>query len=364
MEVRDEKGERMSKTKQTAIPFDEAAEKMGVDVMRWMYLSQNPSLNLNFGFQIGDETRRRFHLLLWNIYNFFVTYANVDRWRVRKSLPSKPTKLDLWILTRLNETIVMVTKSLNEYNTPTATQAIESFVQDLSTWYLRRSRQRMGPTASNKKDKNLAYSVLYTVLITLAKVLAPFIPFLAEEIYQNLTGEESVHLIDWPEVKSREVLDEELLAKMELVRKICELGHAARKKAKIKVRQPLYLIKVQSRQPLYLIKVQSRQPLYLIKELVQLIKEELNVKEVVFKEGKGELRVELDTKITPELKKEGEARELVRQVQELRKKAGCQLDEKVTIFSPGWPKELEEYIRAKTLAKKIVKAKKLAVKKE
>lgn len=350
MEVRDEKGERMSKTKQTAIPFDEAAEKMGVDVMRWMYLSQNPSSNLNFGFQVGDETRRSFHLILWNVYNFLVTYANAVRWQPKESLPSKPTKLDLWIFTRLNQIIIRVTKDLDDFDTTSATQEIENFVHDLSTWYLRRSRGRVGPTVEGKNDQNLALSTLYTVLIVLSRVLAPFIPFLAEEICQNLVGGKSVHLKNWPEVGNLKALDAKLLKQMEKVRKICELGHAARKKAKIKVRQPLSELRIANGE-------------LRDNELVQLIKNELNVKEVVFKKGKGELKVKFETKITPQLKAEGEVREMIRQIQELRKKAGCRLDQKIVVFGPKFPeqKRLRELLKQKVLAIKLSPGKDLKI---
>lgn len=355
-----EDGQPMHKSLGNMIEFNEGAEKIGVDVMRWIYLSQNPAQNLLFGYHLADETRRRFHLMLWNIFNFFVRYANVDNWQPRKSLPSKPTKLDLWILTRLDETIIKVTESLEEYDSATAAQAIEDFVQDLSIWYLRRSRERMGPTARNKKDKDLAYSVLYAVLVTLAKVLAPFIPFLAEEIYQALISggklkiDGSVHLADWPEVRTRKVLDQELLKQIALVRKICELGHAARKEAKIKVRQPLQSIKVK-----------TKSELNLSGELVQLIKEELNVKEVLFEKKakqKEEIMVELDTKITAELKAEGEDRELIRQIQELRKERKCRLDEKIEVTTPRLPHN-QQLVSQTTLTRSFKKGKKLAIKK-
>jgi len=349
--VRDEKGEEMHKSKGNAIDFDDAAEKMGADVMRWLYLSQNPANNLNFGYHLADETRRRFHLTLWNVFNFFVAYANVDRWLPKKSLPSAPTKLDLWILTRLNEVIIKVTESLEEYNAVTATQVIEDFVQDFSTWYLRRSRSRVGPTAENRKDKELTYSVLYTILVTLVKVLAPFVPYLAEEIHKNLTDEESVHLTDWPEVKTRKVLDKELLKQMVLIRKICELGHAARKEAKIRVRQPLQSIKVK-----------TKTKIKLSDELVQLIKDELNVKNIEFTKGKDELLVEFDKKITPKLQAEGEDRELIRQIQELRKESKCRLDEKINVITPRLPHN-QQFVSLATISRSFKKGKKLAIKK-
>jgi isoleucyl-tRNA synthetase len=354
--VRDEKGEEMHKSKGNAIEFDEAAEKMGVDVMRWMYLSQNPRLNLNFGFRIGDETRRKFHLLLWNVYKFFVDYTNVDQWPIKRKLPRKLSQLDQWILTRFKQSLYKVTKNLDDFNFFSATGWIEELVQDLSTWYLRRSRERMGPSARDKKDKDEAYAVLYYVLLSLAKVLAPFVPLLAEEIYQNLLGSgrkykvaNSVHLADWPMAKKPKASDKRLLAEMALVRKICELGHSARKIAGIKVRQPLNELRI------------ANSEWRIGKESIELIKDELNLKNVVCKKGKGELKIQLDTKITPKLKAEGEARGLVRQIQALRKKKSYRLDEYVIVYAPAWPRQFEEYIKKKTLAKKLLKGKKLAI---
>ena len=170
---------------------------------------------------------------------------------------------------------------------------------------------------------------------------------MAEEIYKNLTGKESVHLEDWP--KAGEI-DKEIDKDMDIVRKICELGHAARKEAKIKVRQPLGKCQI------------SNVKFQISNDLVQLIKDELNVKKVEFKTGKGELKVELDTKMIPELKREGEAREFVRQIQELRKKEGCALDEKIEVFAPSWPAEFEDYIRRETLASTLEKGKTLEIK--
>jgi len=233
-----------------------------------------------------------------------------------------------------------------------AIKEIENLVHDLSTWYVRLSRGRVGPTVLDKKDQELTLSTLYTVLVVLSRTLAPFIPFLTEEIYKNLVGGKSVHLEAWPEVSNLKVLDTKLLKQMEKVRKICELGHAARKKAKIKVRQPLQLIKVK-----------AKTILKLDGELVQLIKQELNVKEVEFTQSKDELTVELETKITPQLKAEGEVREMVRQIQELRKKAGCRLGQKIIVFGPKFPKQskLRQFLKQKVLAVKLSPGKNLKI---
>jgi len=338
-----EDGRPMHKSLGNAIEFNEGADKIGVDVMRWMYVTQNPADNLLFGYHKADEVRRKFHLMLWNIYNFFVTYANIDKFKSQKSAVKSQNVLDRWILSRLNQLIQTVTQSLEKYDAFTASHAIEDFVNDLSTWYVRRSRNRIGPTAPDGKDKNACYQTLDEVLVTLTKILAPFTPFLAEEIYKNLTDKESVHLEDWPMAKES-LIDKNLEEEMALVRQICEHGHAVRKEAKIRVRQPLSSAKC---------KVQSAK---LDNELIQLIKDELNVKEIEWIEGKGEPKVELDLKLTPKLKAEGEARELVRQVQELRKEKDCRLDEKIVIYCPSWPKEFENEIKKQTLAVKLIQS--------
>ena len=255
--ARDEKGEEMHKSKGNAIDFSEAAEKMGVDVMRWMYVTQNPQINLNFGYHAADEVRRRFHLMLWNIYNFFITYANIDGWKPQhttynisgkarsRSAGQHTTILDRWIVSLLNQLVCDVTKYLEDFDAVSASRAIESFVNDLSTWYVRRSRDRVGPTAENGDDKNACHQTLYEVLVTLMKLLAPFTPFLAEEIYKNLTDDppageagESVHLADWPKFDEN-LIDKKLEEEMKVARETVELAHAKRKEEMIKVRQPL-----------------------------------------------------------------------------------------------------------------------------
>jgi isoleucyl-tRNA synthetase len=339
----DEKGEEMHKSKGNAIWFDDASEKMGVDVMRWMYMIQNPQQNLKFGYAVADETRRKFHLILWNIYNFFVTYANIDGWEIKseKLKVKSENILDKWIMSRLNEVIKIVTESLEKYDAFTASRAIEAFVLDLSTWFVRRSRDRIGPSVDDGVDKIACYQTLHEVLTTLCQLLAPFMPFISEHIYQNLTGEESVHLTEYPQGGE---FSEELHNNMVLVRKVCELGHAKRKEAGMKVRQPLANVKC---------KIDN---VKLDEKYLTLIKEELNVKNVEW--GKGESQdpiVDLDLKITPELKEEGEARDLVREIQEKRKEAGCLLSEKIEVIMPSWPEKFTDLIKKETLALKIIK---------
>ena len=245
--------------------------------------------------------------------------------------------------------ITEVTDSMEKYDAFTASNKIEEFVGDLSVWYVRRSRDRVGPTAENNPDKDMTYTTLYQVLIILVKLLAPFTPFMTDEIYRNLTNEESVHLTDWPTYAKATVGKAQLIKNMELARKICELGHAKRKELGIKVRQPLRQLSVISCQ------------LSVNKELIQLIKDELNVKEVMFAGGKGEITVELDTELTPELISEGKARELVRQIQLKRKELGCRLDEKIILTLSEYPNDFEEYIIKETLGKEIKNGSQLAI---
>jgi isoleucyl-tRNA synthetase len=338
-----EDGRPMHKSWGNAIEFNEGADKIGVDVMRWMYTRQNPSENLLFGYTTADETRRRFHLKLWNIYNFFVTYANLDEWKPgEKSIinDSYLTTLDKWIISRLNQMVKRVTDSLEAYDVYSGSAEIESFVDDLSLWYIRRSRDRVGPAAEGEKDKEVFYSVTYFLLMNLSRVLAPFTPFMAEEIYRNLTKEESVHLSDWPEVISE--VKEELIDEMKKAREIVEKVHAERKMAKIPVRQPLA-------------KFESNAP-FEIKDvgIISLVNGEVNVKEWIQKKGT-EVKVKLDTKITPELEEEAKARELIRKIQEERRNLGMNLTQKVSVSAPWVPTDtkLVQRVKNKTLTESL-----------
>ncbi len=314
-----EDGRPMHKSWGNAIEFGEGADKIGSDVMRWMYVRQHPADNLFFGYKKADEARRKFHLMFWNVYNFFVTYANLDGFDTTLSTQHlAPSPLDKWILVRLNQTVETVTKSLDAFNAFTASHAIEDLVSDLSLWYVRRSRDRVGPTTIDSDDKKICHSTLYTLLTTLSQLMAPFIPFMTEEIYKNLTGEESVHLSKWPKLKKLNKLDLQLIDDMKSVRKIVELGLSQRKLANIKVRQPLRALRVNSQFTISNL------------QLVQLIKDELNIKDVEFKENK-ELSVVLDLDLDSELIAEGKLREITRQIQDKRKELGAKLDQKINL---------------------------------
>ncbi len=241
--LRDEQGEDMHKSKGNAIWFEEAADRMGVDVMRWLFCRQNPSANLNFGWHNGEEVLRGFILTLWNTYSFFVTYANIDRFEGGAADGSSRSDLDRWLLSGLNQLISNVTADLEQFDSAAATRHIESFIEDLSNWYVRRSRRRFWKSEDDA-DKRAAYVTLHTCLVTLSRLLAPFLPFLAEEMYQNLVcshdaaAPESVHLCDWP-VADRALIDERLNEDTRLVMQVASLGRAARNDARIKIRQPL-----------------------------------------------------------------------------------------------------------------------------
>ncbi len=347
-----EDGRPMHKSWGNAIEFNEGADKIGVDVMRWMYATQNPADNLLFGYHKADEVRRRFHLTLWNIYNFFVTYANVDNFQYKQSFSSNKSSglklenvLDKWIISRLNGLIKVVTEAMENFDAQTASLNIEAFVQDLSLWYVRRSRDRIGPAAANEKDKLACYTTLYEVLVTLSKILAPFTPFIAEEIYQNLTGEESVHLSDWPPAQEK-LIDLELEKEQEIARKIVEVAHSLRKEAGIKVRQPLNSLA-------------SVSPVNLSSGTIDLIKDEVNVKHLEIKLDDSlkiidSASVKLDKKMTPELELEGEVRDLIRSIQELRKNQGLKPGDKIMVWVPEKFKEFEKEIKSRTNSKEIL----------
>ncbi len=241
-----EDGQPMHKSWGNYIDFDEVAEKAGIDTMRWMYLRHHPETDLLFGYKAIREAERRMLTPLWNVYSFFTIYASIDKWAPidhAALLWEHIGYLDRWILSRLNEMTILVTQKLNEFQLRSAALLLEDFAEDLTNWYLRRSRRRFWKS-ENDVDKDLAYSTLYSILIRLTKLLAPFMPFVTEAIYQNLvrasdtSAPESVHHCSWPTGDDTKI-DKQLLLDMEQVRKIVKLGHAARDSAKIKVRQPL-----------------------------------------------------------------------------------------------------------------------------
>jgi len=346
-----EDGRPMHKSWGNMIEFTEGADKIGVDVMRWMFATHNPEQNLLFGYKKADETRRKFHLMLWNIYNFFVTYAEIDQYKIADAKNQKSENiLDKWVLSRLNSSIVVVTKSLENFDAQKASLEIETFVNDLSLWYVRRSRDRIGPSAQDPMDKNNCYNTLYLVLVTLAKLLAPFVPFISEEIYTNLTGEESVHLSDWP-VANQELINEKLEAETIRARQIVESVHALRKQSEVKVRIPI-------REMTY------SGPSELSEEVLKVVKDEVNVYDLKFDRKNDVYSVQAKTSDDNLDLNFGLARDIVRKIQEERKNLGTKPDEKVKITLPFWPKEHEDYIKRKALISSISEAEKFSVTKD
>jgi isoleucyl-tRNA synthetase len=443
----DETGRPMHKSSGNMIEFNEAADKIGVDVMRWLFCSHKPENNLWFGYKAGEQVRKDFIIPLWNVYSFFVTYARLDGWLPGVSTasdsfdpnypegttPQSVNLLDKWIIARLNQVAERVADSINASDPYNGTIAAEAFLDDLSKWYVRRSRRRYWKSELDS-DKNNAYATLYHVLVTFIKILAPFIPFLSEVMYQNLVravepkAYESVHHTAWPKTDSS-AADEDLLEQMALARRVASLGLSARKNANLKTRQPLSKVLVYAGKDV------------LRSELVDIVVDELNVKQFEFvKEettlvqykvlpdnkilgprfgsqfpqvraaltaadpsrvsatikaglpvvleiagepvelppdtilvntepmpglavaGDKYITVGIDAILTPELKAEGLAREIVRRVQEMRKNAGFNIEDRITTcYQASEPLEhvfatWGDYIAAETLSTQLLDA--------
>jgi isoleucyl-tRNA synthetase len=246
--VRGEDGRPMHKSLGNAIDFNDAAERAGADVMRWIFCLQNPAANVNFGWKTADETRRRL-LKLWDSYKFFVLYAAAEQWRPDASAPpvAERSELDRWLLSRLNTLVQTVRDRLDDFDAMSASRSIEDFFDDLSNWYIRRSRSRFW--APGSKADPAAMATLHDALVTLTGLLAPFLPFLTEQIYQNLVrgvdpaAPTSVHHTAYPSVDAS-LRDTALERHMDLTRLVASLGHAARKGAGVRLQQPLPAVRV------------------------------------------------------------------------------------------------------------------------
>lgn len=353
-----EDGTKMSKSKGNYPDANIVIEKYGADALRF-YLLTSPVVigeDVSFSEKTLAETGRKVNMLLYNVWTFYRTYTQD---KVFDTLPEASHVLDRWIMARLQQTHSIVTKEMEQYNTVRAGRSIVEFIDDLSTWYLRRSRDRMkGQDEAAKSTLN----VFGYVLAETAKMLAPFTPFLADFLYKDLTGKESVHLEDWtPEAES---MDERVLAEMEVVREAASLGNALRKELSLPVRQPLRALDMSIKS-----KSVDMDP-----ELMQLVLDELNIKTQedalsdkaslrpdTIKEIAGTQHIDhlyLDIELTPELKTEGLARELERLVQDLRKKSGLQVGELVDVYynttDEGLAKSLVELLdRKKTFINQI-----------
>lgn len=274
--VQDENGQKMSKSKGNAVDPFEALETYGADAIRWyFYTASAPWIPKRFSGKLVLEGQRKFMGTLWNTYAFFVLYANIDEFDATKYTLEydKLSVMDKWILSRLHSAVAAVDDNLEHYRIPEAAKALDSFVDDMSNWYVRRSRERFWAKGM-EQDKINAYMTLYTALVTISKVAAPMIPFMTEEIYQNLVrsidkqAPESIHLCDFP-VAEESLIDRELEANMEELLKVVVMGRACRNAANIKNRQPIGQMYV---------KAEKQLPNY----FVEIIADELNVKQVHF----------------------------------------------------------------------------------
>jgi isoleucyl-tRNA synthetase len=275
--ILDGEGQKMSKSRGNVVDPWDVLNVHGADAFRWyLYTATPPGQERRFSVDLVGEVLRNFTLTLWNVYSFFVTYANLDQWQPNPDVPVQYSDLDRWLLSELHTLVRTVTEALDHYDVTSATRPIQSFVVEyLSKWYLRRSRRRFWKSGSDA-DKNAAYTTLYETLVTLSKLLGPTMPFMADELYQNLVrtvdkaAPESVHLADWP-VFDLQRMDASLNAGMELAMKLASLGHAARNQAAIKVRQPLAEVAFS---------VGSQEEARALEQYADLLMDELNVKQV------------------------------------------------------------------------------------
>ncbi len=417
--IRDENGKPMHKSTGNAIDFNDAAERAGADVMRWIFVLQNPASNVNFGWKTADETKRRL-LKLWDSYKFFVLYAAPEQWLPTSAAPAPAERgeIDRWLLSRLNTLVQTVRERLDDFDAIDASRAIEAFFDDLSNWYIRRSRARFWAPGSRADPAALA--TLHHALVTLTTLLAPFLPFLAEELFANLVrgldvqAPTSVHHVAYPEVDNT-LRDAELERLMDLTRVVAGLGNAARKGAGMRSQQPLPAVRVAGGSTF------NELPAW----ASTLIRDELNVKRVEYaqelteavrqraeanpkilgpkygkdyprlraalQEGRfsvvdGRVKVEnwllepdevtlslepapgfaaaadhgvlvvLDTSLSPELVTEGQARAVVRLIQDARKRAGFDVSDRISVrysAADGVAQAFEQhaaYIRRETLA--------------
>jgi len=313
--ILDKNGQKMSKSRGNTVDPWEVIEKYGVDVLRmWMYSVNQPGDSKNFDERSVDELSKKVFNILRNVVHFYELYQN--DWS-GEDVESTHV-LDKWILIRFEELLDLVTRDLNSYNALSSARAIRDFISDFSQWYIRRSRDRF--KGGDEKDKQNALSTTRLILEKLSKIMAPFTPFIAEEIYQKVktNGEESVHLETWPQVSKLKGEKVEILEDMKEARNVVSVGLEARDVAGIKVRQPLQSLTLKEE------KLKGKE------SFLELIIDEVNVKEVLFDKNL-EVEAKLDMNITAKLKEEGMVREFVRGVQDLRKKKGARPGDMLTL---------------------------------
>ncbi|MEO8744843.1 MAG: isoleucine--tRNA ligase [Candidatus Dormiibacterota bacterium] len=309
--VVDPKGKKQSKSRGNVLDPNYLFDMFGSDAVRWYFYTAAP---VGENYRTGDaalrETVQQFFIPLWNCYSFFVTYARLDGFDPAKAtLPLADLHvLDRWLLSRLSGLVAAVTDGLDSYDANEPARKIQRFVDDLSNWYIRRSRRRFWKSQSDR-DKLAAYQTLYETLRTVCQLMAPFAPFTSDAIYRNLSGDQSVHLSDFPEAQPYQ--DAQVELDMARARQAVEAGLAARDAARLKVRQPLASFALPG------------DPLP--EDIAAIVRDELNVKSLIF----GAPEPKLDTEITEALRLEGLAREVVRAIQDRRKKVGLNVEDRI-----------------------------------
>jgi isoleucyl-tRNA synthetase len=329
-------GEKLSKRKKNYAPMDEVFDQYGVDTMRY-FMASSPLMNgedTRFSVDFLRDVQRNVLMSLNNIFSFFKLYADVDKWQCRNPLkqPKSENLLDQWVLARLDHAVAEVTSGLEDYRLDKASRPIADLLDDVSNWYVRRSRRRFWKSEDDA-DKNAAYETLHYVILRTCQLLAPFAPFLADHIWRELAQgtdlPKSVHLSDWPSVKEPDSTSLIMLENMNNARALITEGLAQRAEAGIKVRQPLARATVKG--------------LELSPAMQQILAEELNVKELSNQEG-GEVSILMDTALTDELKAEGLSRELIRAVQSARKSADFNVDDRIHLRLESDSKEVSQVI--------------------
>lgn len=360
-------GKKLSKRLKNYPPLDEVFNNYGADILRYFMLSSPATAgeDVRFSKDALQDVQRNVFMTLWNVYSFFATYVEIDKWQPPKDLvePKSDNLLDQWMLARLNQAITEVTKQADDYQIARAIRPITELIDDLSNWYVRRSRRRFWKSQDDG-DKASAYATLHYVLVRTSQLLAPWSPFLPDKLWRELTDgmdlPKSVHLSDWPVTT---VIDDEILEKMRVTRVVVQDGLSKRAHEGLKVRQPLSQMTYSSNEKLN-------------EDLEKIIADEVNVKAVKYLPltdtvkiesadqdllERGIVATELDIVITPELKQEGLVRDLVRHIQAARKADGLEVSDRIRLTLGTGDQDLaaaikafEELIKTETLATKVV----------